>query len=276
MENKCKNCNSKISKKDLFCPNCGESLKDKKLNPDSIDIEEDYNSEPLIVKQNKKSTKGIVATILVIVLIACLSFSIAYNVEKNREYTITFDSNGGSVCSSISTNKEEATLPIPTRTDCYFDGWYTSDGILAEKAMSNNVKDKKDLKFHAKWYTYETINLNIPDYSQRGGGKPGISLWHINREIQEGFIDGYYNVIVSLYVSSSFTDLASGISLYYIKDFSISFNLESYGNISLSSNGVWGTNKKISNLTSYSKAFDLWCGSITNITGTFKSLTEVE
>ena len=149
MENKCNNCESKISKSDLFCPNCGLPLKDKESNINSKTLEEQQPPITTNAKQNKRITKRVVATILAVILIICVGVSISYNIEKYRNYTITLDSkNGNSTYDYIVTNKTSVELPTPTKDDCYFDGWYTADGIIAEKAIANNAKAKKNLMFY--------------------------------------------------------------------------------------------------------------------------------
>ena len=46
---------------------------------------------------------------------------------ETREYTITFDANGGSVepATAVTTDGKLGTLPQPTRSNYTFDGWYT-------------------------------------------------------------------------------------------------------------------------------------------------------
>ena len=69
-------------------------------------------------------------------------------------YSVTFDSNGGSETDSITVNYgEEFSLPVPTRQNAYFLGWFNGD----EKVEDGVWKFEQDLNLTAKWAMMATM-----------------------------------------------------------------------------------------------------------------------
>jgi uncharacterized repeat protein (TIGR02543 family) len=105
------------------------------------------------------------------------------NAQKALEqtpYTVTFDSNGGSVSpSSITRNAGEAigTLPTPTRAGHGFTGWYTSPTggtriTAAEKPVANTT-------YYARW----TTNTYTVSFNSNGGSAVSPKTIAYNMEI---------------------------------------------------------------------------------------------
>ena len=70
--------------------------------------------------------------------------------SQTIEYTVTFESNGGSSCTSVKVKSGNTiTLPTTSKTGYTFDGWYTDEALTnifdATTAISGN------LKLYAKW-----------------------------------------------------------------------------------------------------------------------------
>lgn len=86
---------------------------------------------------------------LIIVLIACL-FALNGCSLFSGEVTLTFESNGGSAVASIEVAKnQEVELPIPTREDFSFGGWYYNSALSDKVDESHTFK--KNTKLYAKW-----------------------------------------------------------------------------------------------------------------------------
>ena len=79
---------------------------------------------------------------------------VSYSYILCKSYTISFDSNGGNEISSskvVTNNKKYGELPIPTRINHTFDGWYidlNSDIRITEETI---VNISHDAILHAKW-----------------------------------------------------------------------------------------------------------------------------
>ena len=75
------------------------------------------------------------------------------------KYTVSFDSTGGSACSSIqvSHNGTYGTLPSTTRTGYQFDGWYYNG---AKVISTTTIKTNADHKLVASW-TANTYNVKF-------------------------------------------------------------------------------------------------------------------
>ncbi|MBR5966067.1 MAG: InlB B-repeat-containing protein [Treponema sp.] len=88
-------------------------------------------------------------------------------------YTVTFNTDGGSVVSSQSVaSGATATKPgIPTKTDCAFVCWF-KDGALFDFAtpITGNVE------LTAKWYTFQTTVKELPAGTKGTGNPDGTSL----------------------------------------------------------------------------------------------------
>ena len=67
-----------------------------------------------------------------------------------QDYTVTFNSNGGSTVSPITGQAWSSfVMPIPTKSGMSFAGWYTDEGLT--KLYTNPVIPAANLTFYAKW-----------------------------------------------------------------------------------------------------------------------------
>ena len=67
-----------------------------------------------------------------------------------QNYTVTFNSNGGSAVNSISGQAWSSfVMPIPTKSGMSFAGWYTDEGLT--KLYTNPVIPAANLTLYAKW-----------------------------------------------------------------------------------------------------------------------------
>lgn len=67
-----------------------------------------------------------------------------------QNYTVTFNSNGGSTVNSISGQAWSSfVMPIPTKSGMIFAGWYTDEGLT--KLYANPVIPAANLTLYAKW-----------------------------------------------------------------------------------------------------------------------------
>ena len=92
--------------------------------------------------------------------------STVYEVIYNRkEYTITFDSNGGSIVSSKAVKYEDTinSIPQPTREGYKFIGWY-----LDGEKFDFDTEIDSDLYLEAQWQ--KTSNVGSSSYVGSGSG----------------------------------------------------------------------------------------------------------
>ena len=95
----------------------------------------------------------------------------------SKDYTVSFDSNGGSEVNDIVTHSDTISeLPIPTKDDYVFDGWYLN-GEQIELPYSNS--NFNDLHLVAKW------KLITSDYEllDNGDGTLTISKYTGNDQV---------------------------------------------------------------------------------------------
>lgn len=110
------------------------------------------NSEKL--NKNKKILIGISSA--VIVLVAIVLFVL---LGRNTEYTVTFDSNGGSLVDSVTVKKNDLLEKPedPTRENYVFAGWYYNDELY-----NFNAPVKCDMTLVAKWMgTLEITGIRL-------------------------------------------------------------------------------------------------------------------
>ncbi len=95
------------------------------------------------LEKNKKAIVGIIIGVIALVIV----FFILKGCSI-KEYTITFDSNGGTIIESIKVKEnEKVKKPInPTKDGYVFDGWYYEDEIF-----DFNTKITKDITLKAYW-----------------------------------------------------------------------------------------------------------------------------
>lgn len=125
--------------------------------------------------------KKIITTIFMIALVFALSFTLAACGKKDKptekpsdnpaEYTITFDSKGGSAVKQIKAKAgDEIKAPDePTKSGFEFLGWFEStDGgtTLAEKEFAINYMPAKNITLYAKWLEISEVGKKyvVKDY----------------------------------------------------------------------------------------------------------------
>ena len=93
-------------------------------------------------------------------------YQVVCEMLEGERFTVTFNSNGGSECQSITRVKGVVlgALPTPTRAGYAFDGWYTDDGTL----VSPNTVVEGDMTLHAMW----TVLPITVTFNTNGGVNP--------------------------------------------------------------------------------------------------------
>lgn len=86
--------------------------------------------------------------IFVLFLLVISSFSLI-TACKNKEYTLSFESNGGTIVEQIKISGKDFSMPNDPQRDGYnFGGWFVSSDFSKE---FNKNEVKSDLKLYAKW-----------------------------------------------------------------------------------------------------------------------------
>ena len=95
-----------------------------------------------------------------------------YAIFRGKNYTVTFDPNGGSVSQTSKTvrySQDYGTLPTPTREGYTFDGWYTSATGGSLKTSSSTVTTASNHTLYAHW----TATVRTITYNANGGSLYG-------------------------------------------------------------------------------------------------------
>lgn len=89
-----------------------------------------------------------------------------------KTYTITFELNGGNGTSSWTRpyGHVQATLPIPTRTNYNFDGWYAEAGLINKVEAPYTVLG--DVTLYAKWSASGNFMITFDANGGTGGAGP--------------------------------------------------------------------------------------------------------
>lgn len=77
---------------------------------------------------------------------------------KANSYTVTFDSNGGTMSdskTSVTYGSAYGTLPTPSRAGYIFMGWYTEASGGTNITADSNVETAKDHTLYAQWKLYK-------------------------------------------------------------------------------------------------------------------------
>ncbi len=99
------------------------------------------------------------------------------DTTPTREFTVTFDANGGTGGPEPQTKKygESLTLPNekPTKDNSVFLGWIDSENADKTYEPGGVYSEEKDLKLQASWHThsndcYETVKINCSNCNGSG------------------------------------------------------------------------------------------------------------
>ena len=106
----------------------------------------------------RKSFLAIVTLLLAIIPLTACDKGVQHNLVAGKEYTITFDSKGGSAVQPVTASAGAAiTAPAdPTKDGFVFAGWYEStDGgaTLSDTAFSFSYMPARVFTLYAKWAT---------------------------------------------------------------------------------------------------------------------------
>ena len=102
---------------------------------------------------------------------------ITYFYTRNQ-YTVSYNSEGGSLVSNVTKYYEDTlgTLSTPTRTGYTFDGWYTEE--LGGTQISTTTSVTKDITYYAHWTInkiYIKLDMNNGSLSSSHGNNIGTS-----------------------------------------------------------------------------------------------------
>lgn len=136
----------------------------------------------------------------------------------NEQYTLTFDSCGGSaVASQVYYSYEYLSEPEdPTREGYLFDGWYWDEAYTKEFVFEGNTMITQDVTIYAKW-----IELYVLTFETNGGGaidsitgEEGTAVSAPADPVREGYVfEGWYSdaACTQLY---EFTVLTEDVTVY--------------------------------------------------------------
>lgn len=116
----------------------------------------------------KKSSAFVIIGILVVIAIFGAVFFV-----KGQKYTVTFDSNGGSVVSSVQVKKgDKVSKPSePTRDGYVFSGWYLNDTLY-----DFDLAVLEDITLVAKWSSKEDGNTAVKSYTMKFDSNGGSTV----------------------------------------------------------------------------------------------------
>lgn len=137
-------------------------------------------------------------------------------VYAQREYTINFDSDGGSAIPSITVTNGNALgeLPVPTKENFKFRGWYTDKNYTNK--VESTTKPTGDTTYYAKWIDRMSLVFSIPTSVTFNGRY---------NEIAPGQVPAKYLGTDGKYVE---TNVALFNEANYDKDFEIGFTIDNF------------------------------------------------
>ncbi|MBO7674719.1 MAG: InlB B-repeat-containing protein [Atopobiaceae bacterium] len=132
-------------------------------------------------------------------VLTTLTDNITVKAKWESYATVTFDSDGGSACESVSVKKgtRVKSYPTPTKDGYVFAGWYTSEGA----EVNDQTTITEDVTVQARWNELVTVTFNWTDYKDADGNpvvttdtvEKGKSLSMIPGTYREGYVlDGWY------------------------------------------------------------------------------------
>lgn len=143
--------------------------KNKENTTTKNEVKEEKNKKEKANKKIKEEKKIDKKTIIIIVLLLIILLIILFLVFGiKRSYTITFDTNGGSLITNIEVkNNEVVKLPEPPTKDGYkFVGWTNEAG----KVITKGTKVTEDITLKAEWIS-DDAKTNIVEFNTDGGNE---------------------------------------------------------------------------------------------------------
>lgn len=136
--------------------------------------------------------------------------SIAYARWLQELYSITFNSNGGSVIPSISRYFGESitSLGSPVKKNYIFDGWFTDEELTVPN--EHLTMPDRNITLYAKWTEKEVIDVSINPQT-----------FKIN-DLERGFVanENYSNFVIKYFVNGEWTTaLPQSVGSYNVNIF---------------------------------------------------------
>lgn len=161
----------------LYLPGCGYSVKGKKFDSwNLVSNPAEAVGHKMKVGESFASHASYIKTFLPAKNKGKLNI---YAQWTTTSYLVTYNLNGGTqaagaVTSYYYNNPGGYALPVPTKTDCTFNGWY-SDQALTKKVSKIAQGDYGDKVFYAKWTLNNSISTQkaTVTFDANGGYLPG-------------------------------------------------------------------------------------------------------
>lgn len=96
-----------------------------------------------------------------------LSGDITLYANWVKNYTVSFETNGGSAISPMTTGYIESS-PVTTKKDCSFDGWYTTTNFTDESKVSFPYIVTGNVILYAKWLEQQVSLTYLPNGATSG------------------------------------------------------------------------------------------------------------
>lgn len=165
---------------------------------------------------SKKLTMAIIAAVLVIVVIGVAVYYVSSSDDSKNEYTLSFESNGGSEVSSVTFDKNSpAVAPSnPTKSGSEFLGWYSDEDLTAPFAFDETLSE--DTKLFAKWA--ELIDIDDDDWDEITSD-PSATIWNImGSETDSIAVRGSDLIKMSVYLEEVMLTVPNGCIILDIED----------------------------------------------------------
>lgn len=123
-----------------------------------------------------------------------------YAVWKAKQYTVTFDANGGSVSPTSQTvtyNSNYGSLPTPTRTGYIFNGWFTEKNGGTKITADTKVTITANQTLYAQWSATDEVGKSMTEKEAAGQTIPDGDYWIYSGLDRNYYLDIPGNEIVS-------------------------------------------------------------------------------
>ncbi|MCF0145522.1 MAG: InlB B-repeat-containing protein, partial [Eubacterium sp.] len=126
-----------------------------------------------------KKAKRFSAAFLAIVLVLSMVVFAPAAVRAEGQYTVSFDSKGGSEVKSITADAGQLIQKPenPTKEEYTFAGWYTDSKYKDRWDFEEDVMPDGNLTLIAKWVTGEEAAALADEYAEEGSGNGEDPVW---------------------------------------------------------------------------------------------------
>jgi len=146
---------------------------------------------------------------------------VAYYAQWVKQYTLSFDANGGTVSPTskkVGNKLTYGALPTPKRSGYTFTGWFTAK-IGGSKVSTSTKMPAKNVKVYAQWKKGSSLSNSGSNRVLNSDEKKLVGSWNMINGINKGYIFSSDGTFSSVYIDGYNTkNIFQSKGYYYLNN----------------------------------------------------------